>query len=437
MKMHDDPGHEWNDVRGDAVVAADALNLGDESDRGRVPASARRLWNPLHHPISLSLPHRAGPLSAWKEHIPFGMVLVDLVRPRVIVELGTYSGESYCAFCQAVRELRLATRCYAIDTWKGDPHAGFYGPETLDELREHHDALYGGFSRLIQSTFDDALAHFDHGSIDLLHLDGHHTYEAVRHDVESWLPKLSARAVIILHDTNVRERDFGVWRFWQEVKGKYPSLEFPFGHGLGVLAVGEHVPARLSSFLRTRQAKPAAVDSFFHRLGQHIALRTRAAVNETALKNHIGEQEKILRDLTEGLRSQLQEASQRGNDLERKLGEAERDLRSAREDVHRAGTERDVKENAIRTLSDRVAAIEADAASLRDQLRSRDRVVRELFDIIAQKDADLREIRRSAAWSLVEKLTGLRKVLVPAGTRRERLWKKCRQAIGCRLSAIG
>jgi hypothetical protein len=422
MKMHDEPRHEWNDEHGDAD---DSLTLDDEGDSARVPTAARQLWNPLRHPICLSPAHRAGPLSAWKEHIPFGMTLVDLVRPRVIVELGTYSGESYCALCQAVRELRLATRCYAIDTWKGDPHAGFYGPEMLEELREHHDPLYGGFSRLIQSTFDDALAHFDDGSIDLLHLDGHHTYEAVRHDFESWLPKLSSRAVIILHDTNVRERDFGVRRFWQEVSGKYPSLEFPFCHGLGVLALGEHIPARLSSFLRTGQAKPAAVNSFFHRLGQYIALRTRAAVNETALKNHIGEQEKLLRDMTEGLRSQLHEANQRGNDLERKLGEVERDLCSAREDVHRARGERDAKENAIRTLSERVAATEAAEASLRDQLRSRDRVVQELFDIIAQKDAAVREITRSAAWSLVENLRSLRKVLAPAGTRRERLWKRC------------
>jgi hypothetical protein len=430
MKTHDEPRHEWNDAQVDVVVDADdPLTHGDERS-GQGPALARRVWNPLRHPICLSLPHRAGPLSAWKEHIPFGMMLVDLVRPRVLVELGTHSGESYCAFCQAVCELRLATRCYAIDTWKGDPHTGSYGPETLDELREHHDALYGGFSRLIQSTFDEALAHFADGSIDLLHLDGHHTYASVRHDFESWLPKLSPRAVIILHDTNVRERDFGVWRFWQEVSGKYPSVEFPFCHGLGVLAVGEKVPTRLSSFLRTRQAKPAAIDSFFHRLGQHIALRTRAAVNETALKRHIGEQEKLLHDLREGLQAQLQEANRRGDEIESKRAEAERELRLAREDARQLRGERDAKENDIRALSERFAGTEAAAANFRDQLRSRDRVVQELFDIIAQKDAELREIKLSAGWSLAEKLSSFRKVFVPVGTRRERLWKNCMNKVG-------
>ena len=227
------------------------------------------IFNPLENPACLEFPLWLDE-TAWAEHIPFAMFLVSALRPRVLVELGAYRGVSYCAFCQTVKNLKLDTKCYAVDTWRGDAHAGELDDAVLSKLRAHHDPLYADFSRLVQSTFDTALRNFAEDSIDLLHIDGFHTYEAVAHDFETWLPKMSGRGVIIFHDINVREKEFGVWKFWDEVSAKYPNFAFLHGHGLGVLFVGDDLPENLKFLFSAGVEQTALIRHFFHTLGARI-----------------------------------------------------------------------------------------------------------------------------------------------------------------------
>ena len=234
-----------------------------------VERSADSLLNPLAHPICLTRTDYLPP-SAWKEHLPFGMFLVCALRPQVLVELGTYYGCSYCAFCRAVAESGLDTRCFAVDTWQGDPHASQYGSEVLNHLRAYHDSRYGHFSQLIQGTFDEALPSFADASIDLLHIDGYHTYETVRRDFENWLPKLSPRSIVLFHDTAVRKEDFGVWRLWEELQRRYRGFEFPHGSGLGVLAPGDIPGGEVGALLCADGEKAEAIRHLFLALGREV-----------------------------------------------------------------------------------------------------------------------------------------------------------------------
>ena len=200
--------------------------------------------------------------------------------------------------------LGLESACYAVDTWRGDEHSGLYGDEVFQEWSTFHDPHFGAFSRLVRSIFDEALTKFDDGSIDLLHIDGYHTYEAVRHDFESWLPKLSASAVVLPHDTNVCEMDFGVWRFWQDLSVEYPCFAFLHGHGLGVVDVGRSLPpdVRLLVEHLSHQSQDAfIIRQFFGTLGEAL-LRQRDQELEAArieISQRSGANEETRRRLSE------------------------------------------------------------------------------------------------------------------------------------------
>lgn len=193
-------------------------------------------------------------LGAWIEHIFFAYDLGAQLKPRLLVELGTDRGESYFAFCQSVLENQTGTRCCAIDHWRGDPHAGSYDETTFLAVEAHNRAHYAAFSTLLRSTFDAAQDRFGPESIDLLHIDGHHSETAARHDVESWLPKLRPGGILLMHDVTMRGRDFGVWKVWAELEKRGRSCTFEQPPGLGVW---EKPPAgRLPPLLETLLASP-------------------------------------------------------------------------------------------------------------------------------------------------------------------------------------
>jgi len=265
--------------------------------------------------------------SAWVEHVPFAFWLAECLRPQTFVELGTHYGVSYFAFCQAVQRLELNTKCFAIDTWKGDEHSGSYTEAVYEKVAQHNDAQYSDFSRLVRSSFDEALKHFENGSIDLLHIDGLHTYEAVLHDFESWLPKLSAKAVVIMHDTNVRERGFGVFKLFSQLKEKYPHFEFSHGHGLGMLGVGSQQKDALINLYEINHDSPAhrSICEVFGRLGRACAdtqSLQQAEIKSKSLSSDLEKNKKLIDGLKEELdknKSELRSKSKELNDINTRL----------------------------------------------------------------------------------------------------------------------
>lgn len=187
------------------------------------PASIRH-FEPLHMVFS-----------TWVDHLPFGYDLVAALRPKLLVELGTHKGLSYFTFCQSMKENEIDGLCYAVDTFEGDSHTDKYDESVFNMVNNHNRQNYHGFSYLMRMLFNDALRHFNDDSIDLLHVDGFHTYEAVSEDFSNWYPKVKPGGIMLFHDVKARLQDFGVWNFWDEIKGKHETFTFNHGFGLGVL----------------------------------------------------------------------------------------------------------------------------------------------------------------------------------------------------------
>ncbi len=350
----------------------EALDLGDEL-----------FWEPV----------RVAPPDPWVGHLAFAFWLAKTVRPAAFVELGAHSGNSYFAFCQAMAASGAGGRAFAVDTWQGDEHAGQYGEEVFADVAAFNDAHFKPFSTLLRTTFDDARSYFADGSVDLLHIDGMHTYEAVLHDFEAWRGALSDRGVVVFHDTNVREREFGVWRLWAELSARHPSFEFHHSHGLGVLGVGAEQPPALRALFEAagdperaalaRRVFAARGEAFQRRVQALDALAAAGRAREAASAAH--------------------EAASAARERERQATAVERDALARRLAEEAAGREaaeaalnhqRDVRAATERAVAakDQVARVQAEDLRARDAiLRARDALLRVRDEAIVARDAQLRE----------------------------------------------
>ena len=172
----------------------------------------------------------------WEGHRDFAYDLLHFVRPARLVELGSQYGCSLFTFCQAVRDFKLNTEINAVDMWSGDIGAEMSGEEVYALVQKTAATYYPEVKlHLFQMRFDQALPDFADESIDILHIDGGHTFEDVERDFTTWLPKLKENGIVLFHDV-YSPIDQGSCDHWEKTKKEYDCY-FDFTHscGLGVL----------------------------------------------------------------------------------------------------------------------------------------------------------------------------------------------------------
>ncbi len=177
------------------------------------------------------------PVSDWSGLAPVLFALFSLLRPRRFVELGFDQGTSFFAACQAAEQLKPLTQCIGVDPCIRHPQAGMdidpaYG-KFLAQLQSRFPTQH-----VIRGSFRDALECFDDSSVDLLHIDVKPISELASESFAAWLPKMSDKGTIVLHDISSHKRGYTIWRLWDELKKIYPAYSFYHCNGLGILYVG-------------------------------------------------------------------------------------------------------------------------------------------------------------------------------------------------------
>jgi GR25 family glycosyltransferase involved in LPS biosynthesis len=173
--------------------------------------------------------------SAWLEHLQFAMWLVHNYKPKIIVELGVDYGHSTFAFAS-----EGIGNVYGIDSFEGDIHAG--SRDTLKIFKDtkkyllNVNLLHKDNIIPIKGYFDNIYETFNY-DIDILHIDGLHTYEAVSNDFNKWITKTHYNSIILLHDV-ISFKD-SVGKFFDEIE--YPKTFFNHSAGLGVISKNKDI----------------------------------------------------------------------------------------------------------------------------------------------------------------------------------------------------
>ena len=189
-------------------------------------------------------------------HLPFVSDLLASCPPSLIVSLGVAYGDFYFGVCQLVSEYGYDCPTYGIDTWpnlpkRKNPNVGTQNPaipnssnkplngssaSVFDLVSRHNNSHFRAFSKLVRSSFDEALSLFQDKSISILVIDSLQSYEALRQMFDSWLMKTAPGGLILLNHISVNNAENGASRLWKDIKTGFKSFSFLHSSGLGIIA---------------------------------------------------------------------------------------------------------------------------------------------------------------------------------------------------------
>lgn len=253
--------------------------------------------------------------SPWLEHLPFLFWLVEALRPQQAVGLGVDS-VAHFAVCQAASRLRLGTRCFMVGG-----HEAAEGKPDAEAIRAYAADHFATISQWLEATPSRAIDQFDDGSVDLLLLHVEADDNNVDYLLDRWLSKLSSQGVVVVPGVSRREPGCLVFRAFDTLKERYPHFVFHHAGGLGIIAVGNELPALLKNLLGALEssASTQVVQDVFARLGRSCQDKLTAGHQQQLAKTleaRVSEQSGKLLEAEQQLNQQAEQLQQVGSERE-------------------------------------------------------------------------------------------------------------------------
>jgi predicted O-methyltransferase YrrM len=165
------------------------------------------------------------------------------LKPQVAVEIGSARGKSACYVGTALKQ-NGSGHLYAVDPHTTTSWNDSNSVNTFDIMRANLAALDLNDTVTILRQFSDVAIESVPKPIDMIFIDGDHTYEGVKADWDLYTPHMSQFGWVVFHDTlwDIRpdprwqRDDMGVPRFVEELrKSGYPVLTIDKDFGVSLV----------------------------------------------------------------------------------------------------------------------------------------------------------------------------------------------------------
>ena len=187
--------------------------------------------------------------------------LARALKPRVAVEIGSARGKSACFVGRALKE-NGGGKLYAIDPHTRTDWNDVASVDTLQEIRRNVSALKLQNQVEIVRDMSADVARRWNLPIDMLFIDGDHSYEGVKRDWDLFSPFVTQFGVVVFHDTiwelrpdpRYSREDMGVPAFVEELRREgYPVITLDRDFGVSVVQPKLHGVALRSEPPAARQ----------------------------------------------------------------------------------------------------------------------------------------------------------------------------------------